>query len=177
MLDIKIYHCKTISFFKYLPLQNSNSQNYALFFIWILLHNAVSKQTISMNNKLARTWKEAWNCMLVFIIREIISEWNVHLTSHPQSWRPRSMHYVQHGPCFGMHPSTILSTCSSQSCLHLLIPSFIENTPNSFYSVLGIAFLLFAISACKYILYQREAVVGLVCINTGHKLLFPASYH
>jgi hypothetical protein len=34
--------------------------------------------------------------------------------------------------CFGTRPSYTLSTCSSQSCLCLLIPSLIENTPNSF---------------------------------------------
>jgi hypothetical protein len=34
--------------------------------------------------------------------------------------------------CFGTRPSSILSTCSSQSCLYLLILSLTENTPNSF---------------------------------------------
>jgi hypothetical protein len=38
--------------------------------------------------------------------------------------------------CFGTRPSSVLSTCSSQSCLYLLILSFIENTSNSVVNIL-----------------------------------------
>jgi hypothetical protein len=66
---------------------------------------------------------------------------------------------------FGTRPSSILSTCSSQSCLLLLILSIIENTHNYFLTssfliypvsciplqILRIAFLLLVIYACLFL--------------------------
>jgi hypothetical protein len=47
----------------------------------------------------------------------------------PGSLLPLGLYQIA---CFGTRPSSILSTCSSQSCLYLIILSLTENTPNSF---------------------------------------------
>jgi hypothetical protein len=64
--------------------------------------------------------------------------------------------------CFSTRPPSILPTCSSQSCLCLLILSLIENTPNSF---LISSFLILSSLVYPFTDLKNHIYIQGVCLN------------